>query len=107
MSVRAIGHYEFPSADRAELFGDDQLVYVHWRGNLALCSAACFRAPKAMTWGEFRTAMVDPWAGSDPDYDPAVAHGWRLDGTDFEPDASASLATLGIGHKALLTFATG
>ena len=43
MPVKALYDYEFPSADRAEAFGDDQLVYVHWDGNPLFCSAACFR----------------------------------------------------------------
>jgi phenol hydroxylase P4 protein len=106
MTVNAIGHYDFPSADRAELFGDDQLVYVHWRGNLTLCSAATFRAPKAMTWADFRAAMVDDWAASDPDYDAGAVGDWTLDGADFAPDPAASLADQGIGHKSLLTFGT-
>ena len=51
MTVKALYDYEFPSADRVENFGEDQLVYVHWRGNPLLCSAACFRAPRAMPFG--------------------------------------------------------
>ena len=104
MTVKALYDYDFPSADRAELFGDDELVYVHWRGNPLFCSAACFRAPKAMPFGEFRTAMVDPWAGSDPDYDPSAAGNWTLFDQPLTVDDSMSLADLGIGHKALLTF---
>ena len=30
MAVKALYDYNFPSADRAVLFGDDELVYVHW-----------------------------------------------------------------------------
>lgn len=105
MSVKAIGEYDFPSADRAENFGDDQLVYVHWRGNLFLCAAATFRAPRAMRWDDFRSTMVDPWAGSDPDFDPVRAGTWTLDGEPFAPDPARALADLGVGHKSLLTFA--
>jgi phenol hydroxylase P4 protein len=104
MTVRAIGDYDFPSADRAENFGDDQLVYVHWEGNLALCAAATFRAPKAMPWSDFCAQMVDPWAGSDPDYDPAAPKRWRHFEDHFTPDPQATLSDLGIGHKSLLAF---
>lgn len=106
MAVKALYDYDFPSADRAELFGDDELVYVYWRGNLLFSAAGCFRAPKAMTFGEFRAAMVDAWAGSDPDYDPAQVRDWRLFDEPLDADPNATLTELGIGHKALLSFTT-
>lgn len=104
MTVKALYDYDFPSADRAELFGDDQLVYVHWTGNPLFCSAACFRVPKAMAFGEFVSGVVEPWAASDPDFDPAKVGDWRLFAETLEPADQKSLADLGIGHKALLTF---
>lgn len=106
MTIKALYDYDFPSADRAELFGDDQLVYVHWKGNPLFCSAACFRVPKAMPFGDFLTGIVHPWAGSDPDFDPETVNGWQLFTEPFEPAAEKSLDDLGIGHKALLTFKT-
>jgi phenol hydroxylase P4 protein len=105
MTVKALYDYEFPSADRIENFGDDQLVYVHWEGNLFLVSAACFRAPRAMPFADFVEAMVKPWASSDPDFDPASMTEWRLFDDAIEVSA-ASLAELGIGHKGLLRFRT-
>jgi phenol/toluene 2-monooxygenase (NADH) P4/A4 len=104
MSVKALYDYEFPSADRAELFGDDQLVYVHWDGNPLFCSAACFRAPKAMPFGEFVAQLVGPWAASDPDFDARTIRDWRLFDEPLAADPRRSLADLGIGHKALLRF---
>lgn len=106
MTVKALYDYDFPSADRAEVFGDDQLVYVLWDGNPLLCSAACFRVPKAMAFGEFLSTVVYPWAASDPDFDPAAVHNWRLFDDAIEPGADRSLAELGVGHKALLKFST-
>ncbi|WP_068276765.1 phenol hydroxylase subunit P4 [Aldersonia kunmingensis] len=106
MTVKALYDYDYPSADRVELFGDDELVYVHWRGNLLFSSAGCFRAPKAMTFGEFRSAIVDAWAESDPEYDSASVHDWQLFDEPLEADPGRTLADLGIGHKALLSFAT-
>ena len=105
MTVKALYDYDFPSADRIENFGEDQLVYVHWRGNPLFSSAACFRAPRAMPFGEFVTAMVGPWAASDPDFDPSSVQGWRLFDEPLQPAGEKSLAELGIGHKALLSFA--
>ena len=99
VSVKALYDYDFPSADRVENFGDDQLVYVHWAGNPFFCSAAAFRAPKAMPFGDFVTSMVEPWASSDPDFGGVKA--WE---NVDDSDVTKSLADLGIGHKALLVF---
>ena len=104
MPVKALYDYDFPSADRQEVYGDDQLVYVHWDGNPLFCSAACFRVPKALPFGEFVTGMVAPWAGSDPDFDPAVPLAWQLFDAPLDAKADVPLAELGIGHKALLHF---
>lgn len=106
MAVKALYDYDFPSADRIENFGDDQLLYVHWAGNPLFCSAAAFRAPRAMTFGDFVAGMVHPWASSDPDFDPSTIVSWELFDQPFQPDADRSLADLGVGHKGLLTFRT-
>jgi len=106
MAVKALYDYDFPSADRIENFGDDQLVYVHWAGNPLFCSAAAFRAPRATPFGEFVAAMVQPWAASDPEFDPASIAGWQLFDEPLAADPQRSLAELGIGHKSLLTFRT-
>jgi len=105
MSVKALYDYEFPSMDRAEVFDDDVLVYVHWEGNPIFCSAACFRVPKTMPFGEFVTSFVVPWAESDPDFDPERTQHWRLFNDPLDVADTKSLADLGIGHKTLLTFA--
>lgn len=104
MSVRAIAPYDFPSSSRQELYGDDQLVHVLWEGNMMFCSAATFRAPREMPWGDFKTQMVDPWAASDPDYDPRCPGGWRVDGVEVSPRPDQTLGGLGVGHKSLITF---
>jgi phenol/toluene 2-monooxygenase (NADH) P4/A4 len=104
MSVKALYDYDFPSADRIENFGDDQLVYVLWRGNPLFSAAACFRAPQAIPFGEFVAGIVNPWAGSDPDFDPAAVRDWRLFDEPIDAAGDKSLADLGISHKALLSF---
>jgi phenol hydroxylase P4 protein len=104
MSVKALAPYKFPPADRAELYGDDMLVHVNWDGNLLFCAAACFRAPKAMKWSDFKAQMIDPWAQGDPDYVAEQAKDWRIGDTPFEPDPDKTLAELGVRHKALIKF---
>src|SRR6266403_1132810 len=85
MSVKALYDYDFPSMDRAEVFDDDVLVYVHWEGNPIFCSAACFRVPKTMPFGEFVTSFVVPWAESDPDFDRENALDRPLSGLAGRP----------------------
>ncbi|WP_375504543.1 phenol hydroxylase subunit P4 [uncultured Jatrophihabitans sp.] len=104
MAVKALYDYTFPSADRVELFGDDQLVYVRWDGNPLFCSAACFRVPKAMPFSDFVTGVVAPWAASDPDFDASLVRDWTLFGDALLTEEAATLADLGVGHKALLSF---
>jgi phenol/toluene 2-monooxygenase (NADH) P4/A4 len=104
VSVKAVGDYDFPSADRIENFGPDQLVYVLWEGNPLFCAAAAFRVPRAMPFGEFVATMVHPWAASDPDFDPAAISGWKLFDAPVDPAPGTSLEDLGIRHKALLRF---
>ncbi|MBM7367845.1 phenol hydroxylase subunit P4 [Gordonia hydrophobica] len=107
MAVKALYEYKYPAADRAEIFGEDQLLYVHWRGNPLFCSAACFRAPQAMSFNDFVAEIVNPWAASDPDFEPSSITDWQLFDDALDPgDGSASLTELGIGHKALLKFTT-
>ncbi|GAB04596.1 phenol hydroxylase [Gordonia amarae] len=106
MTVKALYEYDYPAADRAELFGDDQIVYVHWIGNLLFCSAAAVRVPQGMPWGTFVTDVVHPWAATDPDFDPGTITGWTLGGEAFAPDDGTSLTDAGVGHKSLLKFTT-
>ncbi len=107
MAVKALYDYDYPSADRAEVFGDDMLVNVMWTDNPMFASAACFRVPSAMPWSEFRSQLVDPWAGSDPDFEPAAARDWRIEGEPIEIDDSATVGSTGVVHKGLITFRTG
>lgn len=107
MGVKALYDYDYPSADRAEVFGDDLLVNVMWADNPMFCSAACFRVPSAMPWSDFRTQLLDPWAGSDPDFDRAAARDWRIDGAPIEIGDSTTVGDTGVVHKGLITFRTG
>lgn len=98
--------YEFPARDRAEVFGDDMLVHVHWLGNLYFCSAAAFRAPKAMKWADFKAGMFDPVYSADPDYANLTSESlrWTINGQVVQPQADQSLAELGLTHKGMICF---
>lgn len=104
MGVKAVGEYRFPSRSRVELYGDDQLVHVWWRDNQFLASAATFRVPRAMPFGEFVTQVVEPWAASDPDFLPGSERDWFIDDAPLHARDDASLDDLGIGHKHTLSF---
>lgn len=104
MAVVSIGEYEFTSRSAQEFYGDDQLVHVWWQNNLWFCAAACFRAPKAMTWGDFLNGIVYPWAAGDPSWDASTVTGWKIDGRDIAPADTDTLEAIGVGHKGLLEF---
>ncbi len=99
MAVKAIGEYRFPSRSRQELYGDDQLVSVWFADNPWWCAAAMFRAPQAMTWGDFWTQMVVPYAEEDPDWKADAAYSFSLWGVPLTPRPDQTLAELGIEHK--------
>lgn len=106
MAVKSIGEYSFPSRSRQELYGEDQLVHVWWRDNPWFCAAACFRAPKAMTWGDFWNGLVIPFMEEDPDFDPAHPFAWALEGESFTPDPAATLESLGVFHKSVISMSS-
>jgi hypothetical protein len=51
--VKALYKYEFEPRDRAEVFGDDLIVYAYWIDNRFFCSASAWRVPKNMKWKDF------------------------------------------------------
>jgi phenol hydroxylase P4 protein len=104
MAVRTLAEYDFPSRDRLELFGDDQLLHLFWEGNTFICGPGCFRVPRAMTWADFRTQVMDPWAAADPDYDAARATDFRSDDDVLDPQPTQTIEQLGIPHKGLIKF---
>ena len=105
MPVVAISEYKFPSRSRQELYGDDQLVHIWWKGNPFFVSAACFRFPKAMPWGDLM-GVLKGFFTADPDFvpDSLDTATWIIDDVVVTPDASASLEANGVGHKSLVAF---
>lgn len=105
MTVRSInGEYSFPSRSRAQLYGEDQLVHVLWRGNPFIASAGTFRVPRTLSFQQFLSTVVEPWAGADPDFVPGSERAFQLDLADFVPDPDRSLQEQGVGHKSLVSF---
>ncbi len=105
MAVRAIGAYSFPSRSRQELYGDDQLVNVWWKGNAFFVAASCFRFPKAMPWGDL-LGVLKGFFAADPDFVPGSLDtaAWVIDDKPVTPDPAASLEANGVGHKSLIQF---
>jgi phenol hydroxylase P4 protein len=106
MTVKALYPYDFPSRDRQENFGDDMLVHVMWANNQMFAAAACFRAPTAMPWSDFKSQMIDTWAAADPDYDPSAPRDWQIDGSPVEIEPGTPLGRTGLVHKGLISFRT-
>lgn len=100
----AFGEYNFPSRDRIELYGDDQLINVWLRGNVFIVGPGCFRVPQAMSWGDFISDVVVPWASADPDFDASKMTGWRKDDEEIDPKPEDTISGLGIEHKGLVSF---
>ncbi len=105
MAVVAISDYVFESKSRQELYGDDQLVHVWWKGNVFFVSAACFRFPKAMPWGELVNVLKGFYT-ADPDFVPESLDSvqWIIDDKAVTPDPAKSLEENGVGHKSLIQF---
>lgn len=105
MPVVAIGEYKFPSRSAQELYGDDQLVHVWWKGNPYFVAASCFRFPKAMPFGALVEVLQGFFAG-DPDFVPESLNSvqWIIDDKEVTPDMGASLEENGVGHKSLIQF---
>jgi phenol/toluene 2-monooxygenase (NADH) P4/A4 len=107
MTVKALYEYDYPSRDRQENFGDDLLVNVQWVNNRMFGAPACFRVPRAMPWADFKAQLIDPWAASDPGYDPAAPKDWQvIGGHAINPDANPSIGDTGVVHKGLISFRT-
>jgi phenol/toluene 2-monooxygenase (NADH) P4/A4 len=105
VAVKALYDYDYPSKDRQEVYGDDILVNVMWANNMMFASPACFRAPRSMSFADFKSQMIDSWAASDPDYDPAAPRDWQVNGEPLSSTA-VSLEDSGVGHKGLFAFRT-
>ncbi|HQV57671.1 MAG TPA: phenol hydroxylase subunit P4 [Ilumatobacteraceae bacterium] len=91
-------------ADARENFGPNQLVYFHWEKHLMFCAALAFPLPPEMPWAAVTGELLPQFYASHPDFaslDWSTVR-WELDGAEFTPDPSMSLADNGVGHKSLI-----
>ena len=111
--IVSIGDYDFPSRSARELYADDMLINVWWKGNPWFVAAAMFRAPMAMPFGAFWEALFVPYHEEDPDFD--ASKGWEQsdwflvsgrESTPITPSADASLTDLGVTHMGVLGFSS-
>ncbi|VWB80560.1 phenol hydroxylase [Burkholderia pseudomultivorans] len=95
--------------DRVENFHGQQLLFVRWDGHLNFCSPITLPIPPDLTFGAFvETVLPATTFASDPDWahiDWARTE-WSVSEQRVAPDPALSLAALGIGHKAFLSFRT-
>ncbi|MCA0293438.1 MAG: phenol hydroxylase subunit P4 [Actinobacteria bacterium] len=110
-AIHALGDYNHPSRSAKEIYGDDMLLMVWWKGNPWFVAAACCRVPEAMPWETFWAEVFVPYHEEDPDFD--ASKGWEqfdwflaVNRTEepVEVAAGKSLADLGLTHKAVLGF---
>jgi phenol hydroxylase P4 protein len=60
-----------------------------------------------MPWADFKAQLIDPWAASDPDYDPAAPKDWQVvGGQAIDPGANPALGDTGVAHKGIIIFQT-
>jgi phenol hydroxylase P4 protein len=108
MAVPSYTEYKFLPPDRADLYGDDQLVFLDWDGNLRFTTGACFRLPKKITWQEFMSSFVARWFSVDPRYDPNQPARWTLvepaGDRPLDPRPEDTFESLGIRHKATIVY---
>lgn len=105
--IRSIGAYDFPSKSAQHRYGDDQLIMVWWKGNPWFVAAACFRAPKAMSWADFWNGLFVPYHSEDPDFDAGQGweqFDWVICGESRTPRAEDTLEGLGATHKGVIAF---
>ncbi|MEI2777991.1 MAG: phenol hydroxylase subunit P4 [Tetrasphaera sp.] len=111
--INSIGAYDIPSRSAKELYGDDMLLMVWWKGNPWFVAAACYRVPEAMPWEAFWNEVFVPYHEEDPDFE--ASKGWeqfdwfQAVNREEHPiaiDPAKTLAELGLTHKAVLGFKT-
>lgn len=100
-------NYHGPVADRVENFHGLQLLYIGWDRHLSYCSPLCIPVAPELSFAQLLQLLPTLYT-ADPDH-AALQAGplrWLLNGLPFTPDPQRGLAAQGIGHKALLRFAT-
>lgn len=94
--------------DRVENFHGNQLVYFGWDRHRLFCSPFTLPLPPDMPFGALVENVIVPLLAAHPegaDIDWTQVQ-WLRGDTPFTPDATASLADNGLGHKSLLRLRT-
>lgn len=101
MSVKAIGSYDFPSRDAAEVFGDNQIVYFNWEQHMLFAAPFLLFVPRDTIFAQFIEERVQPLLAPDPQAADIVWDQveWLNGEQAFTPNFNASLEANGIGHK--------
>jgi len=109
MAVVALNEgYTGPMRDRVENFHGNQLLYVGWDGHLMFCAPHCLMVAPDMTFGALANEVIPAMYGMHPDWPSVQLENieWFRSRERFTPDFDASLASNGLGHKALLRLRT-
>lgn len=101
--------YRGDTTDRVENFGGLQLLYLQWEDHLQYCSPITIPISPTLTFGELLDNVLPAttfasdaeWAAIDWSRTE-----WRQSHQQVSLDRERSLADLGIGHKAFLSFRT-
>lgn len=108
MAVTAIGEYDFPPRDRAELYGENQIVYFCWDRHLLFAAPFITFVSGDMKLGDYLEEVIKPLLAADPDTSALEWSNaeWSNGPNAFSPDFEASLADNGIGHKQKIIMST-
>lgn len=107
MTVKHLGEaYDFPSANREELYGGDINFYIQWERHLLYACPAAYRAPVDMIFRDFLEQMFRPdyHAHSDTAKLDFNTCEWKFDQKTWQPDFDKSLKDNGIGHMDYIQF---
>ncbi len=107
MSVTAIGNYPHASHDGAARFVAP-LLYIAWDEHMMFAAPAVQPLSPDTTFEQLRRELLPALYGEHPDF-AAIDWSrvqWFRDGAMFTPDMKGTLASHGLGHKAVLRFRT-
>lgn len=108
MAVDSIGQYKFPSRERAEIFGESQIVYFCWERHMLFAAPFITFVRGDMKLGDYLDSVIKPLISPDPDA-PQVEWAkaqWSNGPKSFTPNFDASLEDNGIGHKGKIIMST-
>lgn len=108
MTITAIGHYEFESADALAKYKGKQLLYVFWEKHRMFSRPFVLALPPETPFSVLLEKYIPESYEFHPDF-PRIDWSqviWENSGKRFTPDPAKSLKDNGIGHKDLIRFTT-